>query len=155
MNKLPVLKILQSLTIIKLRTMKVKIGFLILILLPSFGISLNAQQSTSGNKIKSIIVYQEKHDMLVTRKYKDIEQYYDSKGNLIEDIAYKQGKIDKHFKYQYDSDNNKIREEEYDPSGKIIESSEYKYENGLRTEKNVYDSNKKLKSKKIYQYTFF
>jgi antitoxin component YwqK of YwqJK toxin-antitoxin module len=146
---------LQSLTTIKFRAMKIGNGFLLLILLLGFGASINAQQTASGNKVKSIIVYQEKHDMLVTRKYKDLEQYYDSKGNLLEDITYKQGKIDKHFKYQYDSDNNKIREEEYDPSGRLIESSEYKYENGLRTEKTVYDQNKKIKSKKIYQYTFF
>jgi len=146
---------LQSLTTIKFKAMKIGIGFLLLILLLGFGTSVNAQQTGSGNKIKSITVYQEKRDMLVTRKYKDLEQYYDSRGNLLEDITYKQGKIDKHFKYQYDSDNNKIREEEYDSSGKLIESSEYKYENGMRTEKSVYDSNKKLKSKKIYQYTFF
>jgi hypothetical protein len=114
-----------------------------------------AQQKPTDKRIKSIVVTQEKYDMLVTRKYKDTEQYFDVRGNLIEDLTYKQGKIKKHFKYQYDSDNNKIREEEYDPSGRLIESSEYKYENGLRTEKNVYDANKKLKSKKVYQYTTF
>ncbi|MDP4222278.1 MAG: hypothetical protein Q8868_03100 [Bacteroidota bacterium] len=113
------------------------------------------QQGSDGKKVKSIIVYQEKHDMLVMHKYKDIEQYYDQRGNLIEDISYKQGKINKHFKYQYDSNNNKIREEEYDPSGRLFESSEYKYENGLRTEKIVYDPNKKIKSRKIYQYTMW
>lgn len=146
---------LQSLITIIFRAMKMGNGFLLLILLLGLDAPVNAQQTASGNKIKSIIVYQEKHDMLVTRKYKDIEQYYDSRGNILEDITYKQGKIKKHFKYQYDSDNNKIREEEYDPSGRLIESSEYKFENGLRTEKTVYDSNKKIKSKKIYQYTTF
>ncbi len=146
---------LQSLTTIIIRTMKMGNGFMLLILLLGFDAPVNAQQPVSGNKIKSIIVYQEKHDMLVTHKYKDLEQYYDSRGNLLEDITYKQGKIKNHFKYQYDSDNNKIREEEYDPSGRLIESSDYKYENGLRIEKTVYDSNKKIKSKKIYQYTTF
>jgi hypothetical protein len=130
-------------------------SILILALIISLSASSNAQQKEPEKKIKSIVVYQEKYDMLVTRKYKDIEQYFDSRGNLVEDITYKQGKIKKHFKYQYDSENNKIKEEEYDPSGRLIESSEYKYENGLRTEKYVYDPNKKLKSKKIYQYTTF
>ena len=116
---------------------------------------LAAQSNEPERKIKSILVIQEKHDMLVTRKYKDSEQYFDERGNLTEDISYKQGKISKHFKYQYDSGNNKIREEEYDPSGRLIEYSEYKFENGLRMEKNVYDSNGKLKSKKIYQYTTY
>lgn len=112
-------------------------------------------QEKAPSKVKSIIVYQEKHDMLVTKKYKDSEQYFDIRGNLIEDITYKQGKINKHFKYQYDPENNKIREEEFDPSGRLIEFSEYKYENGFRTEKTVYDANRKLKSRKIYQYTTF
>jgi hypothetical protein len=117
--------------------------------------ALNAQHKESDKKIKSIVVTQEKYDMLISRKYKDTEQYFDSRGNLLEDITYKQGKVSKHFKYQYDSDNNKIREEEFEPSGRLIELSEYKYENGLRTEKLVYDSNKKLKSKKIYVYTTY
>jgi hypothetical protein len=116
---------------------------------------LAAQNNEPERKIKSILVIQEKHDMLVTRKYKDSEQYFDERGNITEDISFKQGKITKHFKYQYDSANNKIREEEYDPSGRLIEYSEYKFENGLRMEKNVYDSNGKLKSRKIYQYTTY
>jgi antitoxin component YwqK of YwqJK toxin-antitoxin module len=146
---------LKSLTTIKLRAMKMTNCFLLIVLLLGLDATISAQQIASGSKIKSIVVYQEKHDMLVTRKYKDLEQYFDQQGNLIEDITYKQGKVDKHFKYQYDSANNKLREEEYDSSGRLIESSEYKYENGLRTEKTVYDQNKKIKSKKIYQYTTY
>jgi hypothetical protein len=135
--------------------MKTAKCILTIILMISLNATLNAQQSSKDKKIRSIIVYQEKYDMLVSRKYKDTEQYFDVQGNIIEDITYKQGKVTKHFKYQYDTDNNKIREEEFDPSGRLKEYSEYKYENGLRIEKYVYDSNKKLKSKKIYQYTTF
>ena len=135
--------------------MKTARCILLLILIISLNATLNAQQKESDKKIKSIIVYQEKYDMLVSRKYKDTEQYFDARGNLIEDITYKQGKVTRHFKYQYDTDDRKIKEEEFEPSGRLKESSEYKYENGLRTEKYVYDSNKKLKSKKTYQYTTF
>lgn len=138
-----------------IRKMKMARCILLIMLAVSLNTALDAQQKSTDKKIKSIVVYQERYDMLVTRKYKDTEQYFDARGNLLEDITYKQGKIRKHFKYQYDSDDNKIREEEYDPSGRLVESSEYKYENGLRTEKYVYDSNKKLKSKKVYQYTTF
>jgi len=130
-------------------------GILLIMLTLGASVPMNGQQIPKDKKIKSIVVYQEKYDMLVTRKYKDSEQYFDLKGNLIEDITYKQGKVDKHFKYQYDPDNNKIREEEFDPSGRTKEVSEYKYENGLRSEKIVYDSNKKIKSKRIYQYTTY
>jgi hypothetical protein len=36
----------------------------------------------------------------------------------------------------------------------MIEFSENIYENGLRLEKTVYYPNRKIKSKKIYQYTY-
>lgn len=133
--------------------MKATKYILIVLAIASLNSGIAAQNSRTERKIRSIVVTQEKYDMLVTRKYKESEQYFDNRGNLLEDITYKQGKISKHFKYQYDADNNKIREEEYDPAGRLIEYSEYKYENGLRVEKNVYDPNKKLKSRKIYQYT--
>ena len=91
--------------------------------------------------------------MLVKKQVKESETYYDEKGYVIEEISYRLGKVDKHFKYQYNSDGNKTKEEEYEPSGKLKESSEYKYENGLRVEKIVYDPDRKIKLKKTYVYT--
>jgi len=126
--------------------------FLILIFSAS-AVVAESQKAGSDFKIKSLIVTEEKYDMLVKKQYKESETYYDVRGNIVESIDYKQGKIDKHFKYQYDQDNNKIKEEEFDPSGRLKESSEYKIEGGLRVEKTVYDSNKKVKSKKLYVYT--
>jgi antitoxin component YwqK of YwqJK toxin-antitoxin module len=126
--------------------------FLIMMIL-SITLAAECQKTGSADKIKSLVVTEEKYDMLVKKQYKESETYYDIRGNIVESIDYKQGKVDKHFKYQYDQDNNKIKEEEFDPSGRLKESSEYKIEGGLRVEKTVYDSNKKIKSKKIYVYT--
>jgi hypothetical protein len=92
---------------------------------------------------------------MVKKQFKDSETYYDSRGNVTESISYKLGKVDKHFKYEYDAENNKIKEEEFESSGRLKESSEYKYSNGLRTEKTVFDPNKKMKSKKVYTYTSY
>lgn len=128
---------------------------LIILLLMLTGGYGYGQNNERGEKIKSIIVYEETFDALVSKKLKDLETYYDERGNVIEEINYKDGKITKHFKYEFDADNNKIREEEFDPSGKTIEYSEYKIENGLRVEKTVYDKNKKVKSRKTYEYTTF
>lgn len=114
-----------------------------------------SQKPDSRDKIKSLIITKEDNESLVKRQFTESETFYDQKGNIIEDISYKQGKINKHFKYQYDSDNDKIREEKYDPSGRLTEISEYKIENGLRVEKRVYDKNNRLKSIRNYQYTFF
>jgi antitoxin component YwqK of YwqJK toxin-antitoxin module len=133
---------------------KVKILFL-LVLFSGLVLPAMCQKPEPDKKIKSLIVSEEKYDMMVKKQYKESETYYDSQGNIIESITYKQGKTDKHFKYHYDSDNNKIKEEEFDTSGHLKEFSEYKYSDGLRTEKTVYDPNKKIKSKKTYVYTKF
>jgi antitoxin component YwqK of YwqJK toxin-antitoxin module len=117
--------------------------------------SLNGQQSPQTAKVKSITVYEEKFDKLVSQKYKESETTYDEKGNILEDILYKDGKVDKHFKYQYDANSNKIKETEYNPAGNIEEYSEYKYEKNLRVEKTVFDPRGKVKSKKAYIYTIY
>lgn len=135
-----------------MKTLKI---LLIIIVISGIGQSVLCQKSSSDGKIKSLVVTEEKYDMIVKKQLKESETYYDTQGNILESITYKQGKVDKHFKYQYDSDNNKTREEEYDISGKLKEYSEYKYVNGIRTEKTVYDPNKKIKSKKTYIYTMY
>jgi hypothetical protein len=136
--------------------MKTLKPILLILMFTSFCLSVAAQEKSGPKpKVKSLIVLEEKYDQLVRKQYKESETYYDEHGNILEDISYKQGKINKHFKYQYDADGNKIREEEYDPSGKLIEYSEYKIENGLRVEKIVYGSNDKPKTRKVYQYTTY
>jgi hypothetical protein len=135
--------------------MKSNRWILLIIFLSGVNMAANSQEKGSKDKIRSIVVLEEKNDMLVKKQYKESETNFDIHGNILEEIKYNQGKVIKHFKYQYDSDNNKINEEELDPSGRVTESSEYKFENGLRVEKITYDQNKKIKSKKIYSYTKF
>ena len=119
--------------------------------------TLNAfcQQKTSSPKVKSVVVYEEKFNNLVSKKNKESETTYDSRGNILEEITYVDGKVDKHFQYQYDNDDNKIKEIEFDSSGKVDKTSEYKYDRGLRIEKTNYDSAGKLKTKKVYVYTTY
>lgn len=126
-----------------------------LLVITAAGLSASAQKQDKKPRVKSLVVLEEKYDVMVKKQMKESETYYDARGNIIEEITYKQGKVNKHFKYEWDENDNKIREEEFDPSGRLKEYSEYKIENGLRVEKNVYDPNKKLKSRKIYQYTTF
>ena len=112
------------------------------------------QNSNTSGKIKSRIAHVEKIEKGKKSTAIDSEEKYDLKGNVTEEIEYKGGKIDKHMVYEYDSNNNKIRETELDGSGKPIKIGEYKYENGLRTEKYIYDGNKKLHSRKYYTYSY-
>lgn len=135
--------------------MKIIRNFLMVVFLLSLNLPMHGQQESLQKKIKSITVYQEKYETLVNRKYKELEQSFDGRGNLLEEINYKQGKISKHFRYGYDDENNKIKEERLDASGRVIETSEYKYASGLRIEKITYGPDNKPKSKKTYQYALY
>jgi len=128
---------------------------LIILLVAESCFSVYGQDSGKKKKIKSLIVLEERGDMLIKKPLKESETYYDQKGNILEVIEYKRGKVDTHFKYQYNEDGDKIREEDYDSTGRLQEYSEYKYEKGMRVEKIVYDPNKKIKLRKIYQYTVY
>ncbi len=141
---------------LKIKHMKSRIIFVSVLLAVFFIGSVSpvfGQKQEAKPKLKSVIVYEEKANSLVAKKYKESEIYYDQRGNILEEIYYKDGRVTKHFKYTYDADDNKIKEEEYDTNGKLKEYSEYKFENGLRTEKVVYDASKTVKLRKTYQYT--
>jgi antitoxin component YwqK of YwqJK toxin-antitoxin module len=128
---------------------------IIIFLFFEIGISVSGQESEKKKHIKSLIVLEERGDMLIKKPLTESETYYDPKGNILEEITYKRGKVDKHFKYQYNEKGDKILEEDFDSSGSLREYSEYRYENGLRVEKIVSDPNKKIRLRKIYQYTVY
>jgi len=117
--------------------------------------SVFAQEKSKEQKVRSLIVTEEKLDEKPVRNLRESETRYDQNGNIIETIGYKDGKVDTHFKYEYDAENNKIKEIEYDKSGEIDKVSKYVYKNGLRIEKSVFDKKGNLLLKKTYQYTFF
>jgi hypothetical protein len=131
------------------------IGFLLVIFSISTGLEAYCQKAEPRVKIKNIIVYAEKNNALVSKKFKESEVSYDQQGNILEETYYKESRVTKHFKYQYDADGNKIREEEYDSSGKLKEYSEYKYQSGFRIEKVVYDPQKNIRQRKTYQYAVY
>lgn len=131
-----------------------KVTIVLLAFLIIGNVALFGQQQTPPAKIKSAVVYEEKFDKLISKKMKESETTYDTHGNILESIEYKDGKVDKHFQYQYDNDSNKIKETEFDALGRIKEYSVYKYEKGLRAEKTVFDPQGNVKEKKQYTYTF-
>jgi antitoxin component YwqK of YwqJK toxin-antitoxin module len=137
--------------------MKSKLSLKCLLILVSLMISsfaVYSQNSSTSGKIKSRTIHEEKVVKGVKNTMIDSDEKYDQNGNVIEEIQYKDGKIDKHIIYEYDANNNKIKETEIDSSGKPKKISENKYVNGLRTEKNTFDENKKLISKKTYSYVY-
>lgn len=136
----------------KSKTIILNMSVIIALMVSSY--ALYGQNSNSSGKIKSKTIHEEKTVKGVKSKLIDSEEKYDQNGNVVEEIQYKDGKVDKHMVYEYDASNNKITETELETSGKPKKTSEYKYVNGLRTEKNTFDVNKKLISKKTYSYFY-
>jgi len=114
-----------------------------------------SQEKTKDQKVKHLTVTEEKHDGRLVTTNTESETSYDINGNIIEQILYKGGEVDTHFKYEYDANDNKIKEIEYTKKGAIDKISEYKIQNGQRVEKAVYDSRKNLLLKKTYKYLYY
>lgn len=86
--------------------------------------------------------------------YLEKEEYYNFRGDLTEIKELKDnGKtLVLWFKYKYDSQGNVTEELELNAKGEQKERIEYKYENGLKVEKNYYDSKNRLAKKKTFKY---
>ncbi len=117
--------------------------------------NIYSQEKIKDQKVKRVTVTEEKHDGRDVTTNTESETSYDINGNIIEQILYKGGEVDTHFKYEYDTDNNKIKEIEYTKKGAVDKISEYKIQNGKRVEKTVYDNRKNLLLKKTYQYLYY
>jgi len=125
------------------------------LLLVSGTSNIYSQEKTKDQKVKHVTVTEEKHDGKLVTTNTESETSYDVNGNIIEQILYKGGEVDTHFKYEYDSNNNKIKEIEYTKKGAVDKISEYRIQNGQRVEKTVYDSKKNLLLKKTYKYLYY
>ena len=125
------------------------------LLLVSGTSDIYSQEKTKDHKVKRVTVTEEKHDGRDVTTNIESETSYDINGNIIEQILYKDGEVDTHFKYEYDTNNNKIKEIEYTKKGAVDKISEYKIQNGQRVEKTVYDNRKNLLLKKTYQYLYY
>ncbi len=86
--------------------------------------------------------------------YLEKEEHYNFRGDLTEIKELKDnGKtLVLWFKYKYDSQGNVTEELELNAKGEQKERIEYKYENGLKVEKNYYDSKNRLAKKKTFKY---
>jgi hypothetical protein len=114
-----------------------------------------SQEKIKDQKIRQVTVTEEKHQGRKVTTNIESETTYDINGNITEQILYKNGEVDTHFKYEYDTNKNKIKEIEYTKKGTVYKISEYKIQNGQRVEKTVYDDRKNLLLKKTYQYLYY
>ncbi len=109
-----------------------------------------AQEQAPG--AKKVRVMEQKYTKGDDSPEIDSEATFDANGNIIEEVKFKDGKIDSKVTYKFDEKGNKISETKTDKTGKIYEIIEYKYNNNLRVEKLEYDGKKKLIKRKVYEY---
>ena len=118
-------------------------------------LNMQAQDKVQTPKVKSLVVQEEEFGKASAGKRLESETSYDPSGNIIEEKQYKDGKLDSYVRNEYDKDGNKVKVTEMDDAGHVLKCTVYKYEKGLRTEKQVFGANQKIKSKKTYQYKFY
>jgi len=128
----------------------VLLSFLMLI---AYCVSAQSRKEIKDNGLKSKIVWKYEYKVDKELKHKESEEKFDTKGNIVEEIEYDEyGKRDKKTKYTYNENNDVVKEVVYASNGKIKKTTKYKYQGKLKVEKQVFDENDKLKSKKVYQY---
>lgn len=80
---------------------------------------------------------------------------YNEEGLLVEvKEMNRKGEIERWEKYLYDTDGNLVEEQFLDAKGRITETEKNLYEDGLRIEKQYFNSRDKLYKKKVYVYEF-
>lgn len=112
-------------------------------------------QTEKKQEVKKITTYETDYELGTGKAIIESEVTYDTKGNIIEEIEYKDGKVKNHYSYSYDTNNNKIEQIEYDTNGKQKKIFKYIYKNNLKIERISLDSKGHVKSKKTYQYEMY
>ena len=80
---------------------------------------------------------------------------YDKNGDLVELMEYnKEGEVKKWEKYAFDDDGNLVEEVFLDGKGRITRTEKNIYSDGLRVEKQFYNSKGNLYKRKVYEYEY-
>jgi len=80
---------------------------------------------------------------------------YNLEGGLVEvKEMNRKGDIKKWEKYLYDKEGNLVEEQFLNEKGRLTQTEKNLYRDGLRIEKQYYDSRQKMYKKKVYVYEF-
>ena len=100
-----------------------------------------------GNKIEIF-----KYDKMGKLKERE-KRVYNDENDEIEITEYKaSGAVDKVIKFKYNDNKKVIEEDYYKPDGVLYKTIKFDWDGDFKTAKYVYDENKKLKSKQVYQF---
>ena len=132
-------------------------------ILPLLGILLMVAAATSAQDTKTI--KEKKIAVKTVNEYfleegqdepvvESIERY-NEEGQLVElKEMNRKGNIKRWEKYLYDQEGNLVEEQFLDAKGRVTETEKNLYKDGLRIEKDYYNSRDKLYKKKVYVYEY-
>ncbi|MFC2097344.1 hypothetical protein ACFLSI_03315 [Bacteroidota bacterium] len=87
--------------------------------------------------------------------YKESFKKFDAEGNETETIEYNEnGEVLLHVSFSYNKNDDITEEIKYNPDGTVSQTDKYKYSGKLKTERETFDGNGKLISRKKYIYEF-
>jgi len=134
---------------------------LLVIILMSIAVLANAQDYQPKSKriskanVKTVKVEKKSYDVGHEETELLEAVTYNEDGDVTEVKEWKNNKLSKHEKYEYNSEGDIVLETEFDLKGKLGKKVEYKYNSDrLVTERIVYFSNGKVKSRRVYSYTY-
>ena len=127
----------------------------ILLFMLSFQVSAQSKKEIREKGITVIKSYEQDIDQGEKELLLEKEEYFNSKGQLVElkEVSEK-GRVKKWEKYVYTDDGEIAEEIILDFRGDVDKRIEYKYENGLRTQKLYFDSKNRMYKKRQYEYQF-
>ena len=131
-----------------------RITFVILIFGLVLPVSGQSKKTVKKHDILSQTTYEADYEDSNGKEVIESEEIFDESGNLVEYKDYKQGKLNKWVKYEYNADNDLVKEVKLSADGNILKTEEYKYEDGLKVEKIEYDSKNRIINKRRYVYKF-
>ena len=80
---------------------------------------------------------------------------YDQEGELVEvKEMNRKGDVKKWEKYVYDGEGNLVEEQFLDVKGRVTKSEKNIYKDGLRIEKQYYNTRDQMYKKKVYEYEY-
>jgi len=119
---------------------------------------LSFSQSRKDIKKNNIKVITEYHyDYKTGHEVKELDEIskFDENGNLVDHKKYDKGDVAEHTKYEYNEQNNCVKETELDEKGNVKQITTYKYKGDVKVEEVDYFPNGKMKSKKEYKLEFY
>ena len=111
----------------------------------------------SSISIKSLYTYDADRNLIeenwISEDYSDnrIERQFDNKGRMTNYLFYDNNEVTMSMKFEYDDENNTLKQYEYFSEGKLSSIMEYKFdENDFLKESSWYDENGKFQNKTVF-----